>query len=184
MCAPMALAAGSFIIGAAQGVMGYMQQSAQAQAQNQMYKQNQQNAARATADAMRGTSMRQAQEQEAAAAQTFETNLQARSARATARVAAGEGGVFGNSVDSLLRDFFMREDRAVGNIERNTEMTVAQLQQEKVGQGWQYVDRVNSMQKAAPPSFADAAIRIAGAGLGAAGQYYNYTNPRYGYGAT
>jgi len=155
--------------------MGFMQASAQAQAQNQMYKQNQKNAARAAGDAMRGTSMRQAQEQEAAAAQMFENNIAARGARATARVAAAEGGVSGSSVDALLRDFYMREDRANDRIAQNNDWTVNQLQMEKVAQGYQYVDRVNSMQKATPPSFADAALRIAASGLSAAGQYYRYT---------
>lgn len=124
MCAvaalPLALGVGSFAVSAGSSVLGYLgaqqqadaQQSYQAQmsALEQQRLQQEERQLRFKTDTenrrleQQALSMRvqQAQEQDAAAREMFAVMKDARAAKARTKVAAGEAGIKGISVDSLL----------------------------------------------------------------------------------
>ncbi len=161
-----------FGISAASTVVGYMGQSAAADEQNRMYQENAQRANQNARDQMFATQQRMLQEQEAGAAEKIDTMKEARAAKATATVAAGESGVSGLSVDALLSEFDGRAASYNDRVDQNTDWTMNQLNAEMKGIRANAEDRINSVQRAAKPSFWDAGLRIAGAGLDS---YNGYT---------
>ena len=171
MCDPMTMAVASFAIGAAQSVASFSAQSAAADEQNRLYEQNRLNAIAAFEDNQRALTNRQSQEQEAAGAQKFDNAIEARKARALNRVAAGESGVSGITVESLMRDMYQQEARVNDRVDQNTDWTMAQLQDQKRGDGYRTLDRINSVQRANKPSFVDLGLKLAGAGLNSAASY-------------
>lgn len=170
MCDPITLV--GFALSAAASVVEFQGQSNAAAQQNRMYEQNRLNALRAFEDTQNARNMRIAQEQEAAATEKFDTSLEARSARATSEVAAGESGVSGLSIEGLARDFAGKEQRVKDRIDVQTDWTTAQLQAEKRGDSFQALDRINSVKRAEKPNFAAAGLKIAAAGLNS---YTDYT---------
>ncbi|WP_043236608.1 hypothetical protein [Bosea sp. LC85] len=170
------LTAASFAVSATSAVIGYQQQNMAAKNQTLAYNINKDNARKAFEDKNNDISVRQTQEQEAASAEKFDVALDANKARATARVAAGEAGISGLSVDQLLRDFSGRQARHNDRVDQNTDWTITQLQQEKKGLGYQYKDRVNAVPTGQKPSFADAGLRIAAAGLNSVSTYKKFSS--------
>ncbi len=152
-----------------QGV-GLLSSASQASQQNAYYEQNRQNALTAFSDQQNALNIREQQEQTSAAAQTFDNNLQARAAAATASTAAGESGVGGLSVEGLMQDFSSRAARANDRIAQQGEWTQAQLEAEKTAGGDQAVSEINSVKPGqfGILNFADAAVRIGTAGVNAA----------------
>lgn len=175
MCPPALIAGLSFAIGAAQSVMQYQAASAAAEQQNALYEQNRVNALAAFTETQKQLTTRQIQEQEAAGAEKFDQNLEAKKAMATETVAAGESGISGLSLNHLMRDLQARSSRYNDRVDENRDWAVTQLQMEKKGQGYTTVDRINSVQKAVKPSFASAGLRILGSGVDAMTSYRNLT---------
>lgn len=161
----------SFAVSAASSVVGYMGQMAQYKQQEALYEQNRKNAIAAFEDTQRATTLRQIQEQEAAAATRFDNNIEANAAKATARTAAGESGVSGLSIEGLLAEFSGRSARANDRADQQMDWTMNQLQAEKKSQGYTAVDRINSVPRGQKPFFGDALLRIAGAGVDAYAGY-------------
>src|SRR5690606_33738031 len=136
------------------------------------------NAARADADMKRGyisTQRRMIQEEAAAAAERQEVAREARAARARLLTAAGEGGVSGLSVDALLADYYGREATYMDQSRQQMEWTQQQLVDAMYGIRSQAEDRIHSVPKPVKPSFIDAGLRIAGAGLNAYTKYQKWT---------
>jgi hypothetical protein len=148
------------VFSAASAMVEYQQQKEAADEQNRLYRQNQMNAIAAFQDKQVQMNYRATQEQEAAAAQKFDNNLKARAARSTNIVAAGEAGVQGNSVEALQNDIAQREARFNDSVNTNTEWTMADIAQSKKQQGYEALDRINSVRKAQQPSFAGALLKI------------------------
>ena len=163
MCDPLSMI--GFGIAAASQVVSYQGQAVAAEQQNQLYRDNAARANQSARDQMFQTQQRMLQEQEAAASEKIDTSREARAAKATASVAAGESGVTGLSVDALMREFDGRAAEANDRIDQNTEWSMTQLNNEMKGIRANTEDRINSVQRAAKPSFWDAGLRIAGAGL-------------------
>lgn len=163
MCDPLSLI--GFGIAATSQVVNHQGQVAAAEQQNQLYRENAARANQNARDQMFQTQQRMLQEQEAAAAEKIDNTREARAAKATASAAAGEAGVTGLSVDALLREFDGRAAEANDRIDQNTEWSMTQLNNEMKGIRANTEDRINSVQRAAKPSFWDAGLRIAGAGL-------------------
>lgn len=156
-----------FTIGAAQQVFSYAGQVDAANEQNRMYAENAARANRNAQDQMFQTQQRMLQEQASAENEKFDLQREAREAKATAYAAAGESGVSGLSVDALLAEFDGRAAEGKDRIDQNTEWTMNQLNNEIKGIRSNAEDRINSIQRASKPSFFDAGLRIAGAGVDA-----------------
>lgn len=169
MCNP-ALIVG-VALSAATSVVEYQGQVQAANAQNEAYRDNAKNANQAAVNQYADTQVRIQQEQEAAAEKKVETAREARAARATALVTAGEAGVSGLSVQGLLQEFSGREGSFNASVDRNLHLSEMQLKNQLKGIHAQTKDRINSVQRATPPSFLSAGLRIAGAGMDAYSQY-------------
>lgn len=163
MCDPLSLI--GLGVSALTEVVSYQGQVAAAEQQNQLYRDNAARANQNARDQMFQTQQRMLQEQEAAATEKIDNSREARAAKATASAAAGEAGVTGLSVDALMREFDGRAAEANDRIDQNTEWSMTQLNNEMKGVRANAEDRINSVQRAAKPSFWDAGLRIAGAGL-------------------
>ncbi|MGR9319159.1 virion core protein, T7 gp14 family [Rhizobium leguminosarum] len=164
MCADPLTAIG-LTIGAATQAVQYRSDVAAAEEQNKLYRQNAARANQSARDQLFQTQQRMLQEQEKAGAEKADNLRDARKAKATANVAAGEAGVSGVSVDALLAEFDGRAAQANDRIDQNTDWTLSQLNNEMKGIRSSAEDRINSVQRAAKPSFFDAGLRIVGESL-------------------
>lgn len=163
MCDPLSMI--GFAIGAAQQVVSYKAEQSAADQQNQLYRENAMRANQNARDQQFQTQQRMLQEMEQGAVEKSDTLREARAAKATASVAAGEAGVSGLSVDALLAEFDNRAATANDRTDQNTEWTLNQLNNEMKGIRSTAEDRINSVQRSAKPSFFNTGLKIAGAGL-------------------
>ena len=163
MCVPAAVA--SLAVSAASAYVGYQssvnsavaQAAANAKSTASLISSNALNSAQ--------TDLNTQQERAAASEQIQENSLNAAKARARATVAAGEAGVMGNTIDAQMRNYFFQELGANQTLQTNYENLVAQNNLEKQGQSATTQTQINSLPTASKPSFLDAGLRIASAGL-------------------
>ena len=113
---------------------------------------------------------RQTQEIEAATQALLDNSVRAVQARAKAEVSAAEGGVHGNSVESVARNLYMEQGRIDTSTVRNNEMAVQQLQDEKRQADASFRSRTN-FPAVRSPSPLGLGLEIAGAGVSS---YFNY----------
>lgn len=147
------------------GVAEMAAQQEQADNQNKLHEQNRLNALAAFTEKQNSLNMRISQERDAAGQQKMDNALEARAARATNEVAAGENMVSGHSVDALQRDIFSKEQRFNDRVNTNTDWTVQQIQSQKKGTAYEAQDRINSVRKADNPNFAGLLIKSVAGGL-------------------
>lgn len=172
MCEPTTMAIAMFAMSAGSAVMQHQQASAQADMQTAAYKQNRQNALADMRNQYAATGQRQQQEQQATAQQIQQRTLQARQEEASARVAAGEAGIQGNSVDAIMRQISGLASGDVSTMQQNREWSIDQMNSEMLGQRSAAQSRINSMSRGVKPSKAALAFKI---GEAAAGSYNGYT---------
>lgn len=158
---PVTAAVLSFAVGAAQQVVAY-------QAQVQESKATEKNALQAYSNDQTQLSRRQMQEQDAAAQKAQSINIDEAGKASEVALSASSAGVSGVSVGNLLADVHRRASSARVNQFANTEATIAQLQQEKIGAKNTAQSRINSAPR---PSALGLIAGITGSGLGAYGDY-------------
>lgn len=160
MCAdPMTIAMIGMQVG--QGVMAQNAAVTQANQQNAMYQQNVVNSREAMLNDVRSLNRRQDQESKATAQKKFDLNLEAEQKKATAGVAAGEGGVAGSSVQRLLDSYDRSRSVAQGTINRNFDMVAEEIAGNKEATKSTFTSRVNSVKKGYAPSALQAGLGIA-----------------------
>lgn len=135
------------------------------------------NATGAMHDAWAGLTLREGQEQAATAQSVMAIERAARAQRATAALAAGESGVSGLSVDALLNDITANELGAKQIERRNLDMTVEQLQREKVSG---YATAQSRIASAPAPNPWLAALQIGAEGLDFGRTIYDRRHPEGG----
>jgi hypothetical protein len=161
----MALA--SFALTAGSAVTSYMGASETAQTTNLANRITRQNAIADFGRQEAALGKRQAQEADAASAKKFDVSLDAQKARATNAVAAGESGIAGPTVDSLMRDIYAQEGRYNTRVDTNLDWTNDQIQEQKKGASYAMKDRINSLRDVQRPSFLETGLRIGAAGVDA-----------------
>ncbi len=189
MCGPAALPAltatemfaASMAMTIATTAVSYMQQSAQAEAQQaanntqaEMNRRQVESANAAMFNDAAQIQLRQRQEQEADSQKLQQAQTEAVQARAKERVAAGEAGVAGISLERILGDFERREVEHKTSVLTNSRATQDQLNLELKGLEATANSRINSITPIKPvaqPSFLDAGMRIVGGGMEAFGRY-------------
>lgn len=176
MCNPMIMAIGGFLVQGAQAVVGFMGEQEEYNKAEAHRQQNIKNANSAALDQYNQTLTRITQEGDATGLQKAEAQRESRKARATASVAAGESGISGLSVDSLIADFHGREGSYIDQLNEQNEWNTTQLQYDMKGINANAISRGNSIPEPTKPSFLGAGLRIMGAGLGAFGNYKNSTS--------
>lgn len=143
-------------------IIGALSSVAQFAGQMQQSKQNEKNALQAFRNDQTALTLRQLQEQEATAQKTQETNIEEAQKVSEVKLSAAGGGVAGISVANIVGDVKRRAERNRSTQIRNTQMTLAQLQQEKEGARATAQSRINSVPR---PSALSLIAGIAGAGL-------------------
>lgn len=121
-------------------------------------------------DSHKGLQDRIRQEGEAATTEQQRNAVEAAKARSTARTAAGEAGVAGLNVDSLMNDFLGQEARYRYGVGRNLELGTDQLSQEMEGARAGAQGRINSIspylrEPVSRPNYLGEALKIGGRGL-------------------
>lgn len=175
MCDPLTLAVGSFMVSAGSSVASYGAAKREAAAQDQYYLDNKANAERSASYEHGQLELRKAQEMDAAGAKSFDNMLETRAKAAHAEAAAGDAGISGLSIDSLIGDIYGAGGRTNDRIKQNEEMTLAQLSAEGRGIDARMEGRINSVRKGVQPSGLALGLNIASAGLNAATGYKKMT---------
>lgn len=171
MCEPTTLAAMSFAMGVAQSGMSFMQASAAADAQDQVYAENVKNSRQAANNQYEALNTRMEQERIAASQKKQEAAIEGARLRGTARASANEAGVTGLSVDALLSDFYSSEARYGQSVDANVAAQRLYLQGEKKAVQSQSQNQINSVPRGSHPSPFALALNIGAAGLGAYNSY-------------
>lgn len=162
MCEPATiLAAGSLAIQAGSAIASNAAQDAASKA-------NKEAALRAMGEQLRSLSLQEQQAQDATAQTIMQADRQARQAEALARVSAGEAGVSGASVEALIGDISADASEFKVTQERNLDMTIAQIQQEKRGVQAGAQSRINAVPKGNDLA---TALTIGAAGIDFASNY-------------
>lgn len=165
MCNAAALAAGSFAMSVGQAILDYQQTSAEAKLKDRMYARNAENAISALIDTYGQLQERRQQEIEASSEAIQQRRIEERKQLAAARVAAGEAGVTGFSVDAILRDIGATASRDVANIQRNRDWNLAQINQQMRGARAQAKNQITTMAPGGSASPWSAAFQIGKAGV-------------------
>jgi hypothetical protein len=165
MCDPVSLA--GFAIGAASQVTSFMGAKQEAATQNKLAENNRIEANRAATDQYASIQERMLQEKAAAGRELENAQTTTAKARGTAQVTSGEAGITGITVDSLIADYNAQQGKFERTNEQNLGATQNQLRDQLTSVKAQTEGRINSVQKAAKPSFLPYAIGIAGSGVDA-----------------
>ena len=169
MCTPTLIL--GVALSAAQAGVSFAGAQAQADAQQDQYEANQKAARLAAANRYASQQTRIIQEEAAASQKKQNVALKAQAARSTARVAAGEAGVTGLSVDALMQDFAAQEGRYTSAVDQNYAMTENYLRGEMEATQDQAVARINAVPPPVEPSFASGLVNIFSSGVNAFAQY-------------
>jgi hypothetical protein len=176
-CDATALVAASLIVGTASQVAQYQGQQQQARQQYRYAKaaaeEGQAAAKQNFQIANAQESERQREEAEASSQQISQIRKQAAEARSTARVAAGEAGVSGLSVDALLADFDRQEATSVNAVNRNRELSLRQSGFTRLGIRANGMNELSStrFKPIARPSLTELGLGVASEGLSSYNRY-------------
>ena len=165
MCEPSTLAAATLAVSVAGTAASFIGQQQQADSMEGQARSNADAIRQDTVNSYEQLQLRRVQERDAAIEEKMSAQSDAVKARSAARVSAGEAGVSGLSVDALMADYYGQEGRYADSVDRNYENTSQQIDQEMRGVQAAGTTRINSLPRGQRPSFLDAGLRIAGAGL-------------------
>lgn len=175
MCDPVTIA--TVALSGLSAAASFMEQSAAADQeearQAELYQRTADEADNAYRFETEGLVRRQRENEVARANDEQVANIESMRAKATAKVAAAEGGVAGVSIDALIGDF----DRSLAvyrnGIEQSADFEDRQILAEVEGADARRKSRINnaSPQGVTRPSVISGAIDFAGAGLAAYGSY-------------
>lgn len=157
MCEP------SIILGAAlslaQTGAGLAAEKRNADAQRRANAQRAENVREATVENYAALQARREEERAAAGQKIEENQREALRARERARVAAGEAGVSGLSVDALVRDLGGQEARFAGAVRQNFDAFSAQTEREMEQAERGARAELRSMPEPTPPDYLGAGVR-------------------------
>lgn len=169
MCEPVSIAMA--VVGALSAVAGHQQAEVAAKVQTKQHEQNQRNAQAALRDSYIAIQNRQQQEAESAAQQVEERRRESVRQMSSGYAAAGEAGVSGFSVQSILADIGATAARDISSIEQNRDWSLDQLNSEMSGARNQAMSQMNATTAGVRPSGWATALQI---GSSAAGAYSSY----------
>jgi len=176
---------------AAAGLADYMQGTQAANAMEDYQKRlHQRNTEIANRDANRqlaALGTRMIQEQAAATQAIDEVGRQAERAAATTRLAAGEAGVSGGSLEAVLQDFKAQELRAQTTTIRNLAFSQAQFAAEGEGVVLQQEGKILSSlpQPVEKPNFLNTVLKIGAQSAGTLyGNFYDFDTGSWNFGSS
>lgn len=158
MCAPVIAA---LQIASAVGSVIAQKSAADAQtASNQRQYENTMSAYRAN---INQTNLMQQQEREASIQKLESNDITARAAASKARVSAGENGISGLSVDALLGDISMKENRFDSSVATNYDRAEGAIRNQRENVYANAASTINSLQTPAMPDYLGAGLKIGSA---------------------
>jgi hypothetical protein len=157
MCDPVTMA----VLTVASGVAEYQQGVAKAQSDQARFDRNRLAANDARDLKVQTLNQRATQEAEAASEEKLALGIKALESEGAAKVATGEAGVSGSTIDLLLQDYTAQKLRGVTTINRNLENVEKQIELEKRGASAEALNRTNSLQQGVMPNFLAAAVGTA-----------------------
>jgi hypothetical protein len=166
MCDPGSLAVASLVVSAAStaATVYSQQQAADAQAKaNQQAYDSQMTAYNAN---IANANLMKTQEAGVLSQKQIDNNSQARREQAKATVAAGESGVSGLSVDSLLAELGGKAGQANANAEVNYLARDRAIEMDRMNSWAGTASAINSLKTPTQPDYIGAGLRIADAGIG------------------
>ncbi|WP_107329059.1 virion core protein, T7 gp14 family [Metapseudomonas otitidis] len=173
MCEPVSIAMA--VVGALSAVAGHQQAEVAAKVQTKQHEQNQRNAQAALRDSYIAIQNRQQQEAESAAQQVEERRRESVRQMSSAYAAAGEAGVSGLSVQSILADIGATAARDISTIEQNRDWSLDQLNSEMSGARNQAMSQMNATTAGVRPSGWATALQIGSSAVGAYASYATRT---------
>lgn len=164
--APLAMA-----LQGAVGAASIAAQVVQANQQAAMGRQQQQNILAKQAQDNADLQVRRQQETQSASQEIEQNDRRARSALATAEVAADTAGVRGISVDALLADLQGQQGRFTAGVNMQLDNTNMAITQQMRGAATEAQSNLNSIQRPTAPDYLGTALRTGAGVLGAYDQY-------------
>jgi hypothetical protein len=154
---PAGLVAGLQVASAAGTLIAQQQAaSAQTKANQRQYE----NTMRARAANINQTNLMQQQEREGAMQKLEQNDLAARAATSTARVASGESGISGLSVDALLSEIGTKSNRYGSSVTTNYGNTSQAIAIQRENVDINAASQINNLKTPAMPDYFGAALRI------------------------
>ena len=123
------------------------------------YQQNRVSAAAARDLKIQSLNARMIQEGEAAASQKQQLGIAALKKAERAKVAAGEAGIAGRGVDTLVNEFENARLRGVTTVNTQTKALRNQIEMEKMGISAEAINRINSLPRGQQPNFLAYAVK-------------------------
>jgi len=144
-----------------QGVAKFIGDNAEAQRTEARFQENRIRAATARDLKIQSINKRLIQESEAAAEQKQQINIAALKKEERAKVAAGEAGITGSSVDAVTSQYETQKLRDYTTINANIENLERQIELEKLGASAEAEARINSLPRGIAPNILVAALGTA-----------------------
>ncbi len=171
MCGVTEAAIAGLIISAGSAAYSFDQQNKMAQYQNELNEYNNKLSARNLADNMNTLAFNQNAERDAAVEQIWRDDLEARRAEARARVAAGESGVAGQTIESVMREIKAQQAMYAASVNQNLDRINASMDGER-RQVWNnYLSEIGNRTPGVKGSALALGLQIAGAGVSAYDKY-------------
>lgn len=161
MCISAATA--SLILGGLSAATSFVGGMQQANAQEAYNAQIQKNAEAARVREQNAISLRQVQEEQAAARKKNQVAAEAQKVKAQTLVSAAEANLSGNSIYNLVRDIYRQQGDNTDTISFNTDMTLSQLQAEKDATNTNFQNRLSQRQTVSRPSIIDLGLDLGSA---------------------
>lgn len=157
MCEPTTILA---IASVASTVASVNAQQQAASAQERTNQRQYDNTLKAMAANVNQTNAEHMQQREASMQKLEENNMSARAAAATATTAAGESGVSGLSVDALMSDIGVKQNRFNSSVDTNYQNIEAAINNQRENIGINAASQVNQLKTPAMPDYFTAGLRI------------------------
>lgn len=162
----------SIAASAASAGVSYAGARASANAQEEQYKQTQKLAQANLVNQYSSMAIRQREEQIAKAQQVEQLTNEAAKAYGNIQTTAGESGIRGNTVTSLMEEFKRQQGESLSNLQLNYDFRNRQLQIEQLGlQGQTQANIIRSYPTQSQPSILSPIFQTGGAALGAVTMY-------------
>lgn len=168
----LGITAVSGAMSAVTGIMAFQNQKAMYKMQQAQNAQNRLLATRSMLDQARQLSLRQDQERMAAADKLMNSNIEAAKIKGRVVASAGEAGVSGGIIGTLLRDVERTRLRNADAVNRNFDATSQQLAMEREGLYTQAQSRINNMPIPEKPSALATGLQIGGGLLDSYNTFY------------
>jgi hypothetical protein len=167
---------------AAGAAMSFVGQSQAASAQRYQYSEAQRLANENLQLQYRQMAVRQREEQVSKAQQVQQIRMEAEQAFGSIRAESGESGVYGNTVDILMREFERQQNESLSNLDLNYDFRNRQLQIEQLGmRGRAESAMIQAYPNQTAPSIITPLLQVGGSALNTVNMYGNFSRmPAFG----